>query len=60
MADPIVTDAKTALSDLKKVESALVADEKTDVVWIKAHVAWLIGLGSFAAGMVLMYLIIKK
>lgn len=53
----VETDATKALSDTKAVIADLGAGEQKGVVWIKAHTAWLIGLGSFVTGLVVMYLL---
>lgn len=53
----IKTGATEAMAGVKAEISKLEADEVSASGWIKGHTAWLIGLGSFVAGLVVMYLL---
>lgn len=53
----VETDASKALADTKAVIANLESKEVSASGWIKGHIAWLIGLGGFVAGLVLMFIL---
>jgi hypothetical protein len=57
MTDEVKTDAEKVLADTKATIANLESDEVSASGWIKGHTAWMIGLGSFVAGLVVMYLL---